>query len=116
MERSELYSKINECGVLPFQYMLYLLDNISVDNPSIVPLLKSRLKSNGRMMKSDWEILINNVDWNNETMSKEIALQWINRCGLNRWEFIQILENIVFTDGSDPVYLITEDNQFIIEE
>lgn len=116
MERSELYSKIDNCGVMPYQYMVYLLNNSHFDNPSIPALLISRLKSTGRLSQSDWILFIEQVTWEENTIPREVALQYVIKCKLNRWEFVQILENIQFTDETNPVYLMTENNQFIIKE
>ena len=79
--KNELINNIHPNCLLSFGYMILWLDNISLLNDpdgSLRQLIKSYLRSNGRLDVEGWNLLLNNAEFEaNSPITKEVALQWI---------------------------------------
>ena len=79
--KNELINNIQPNCLLSFGYMILWLDNISLLNDpdgSLRQLIKSYLRSNGRLDVDGWNLLLNNAEFEaNSPITKEVALQWI---------------------------------------
>ena len=79
--KNELINNIQPNCLLSFGYMILWLDNISLLNDpdgSLRQLIKSYLRSNGRLDVEGWNLLLNNAEFEaNSPITKEVALQWI---------------------------------------
>lgn len=120
MTRQELYNSIDRCGKIPYLTMVYLIQNVTFANESLKVTLLERLgNNNGRFSQSDWLLFFNNVSFlPGSPVTVQTAIDWITgKCNLSQTELRTILEYVVFTDNSEPTYiLLGENNQILISE
>ena len=81
--KNELINNIQPNCLLAFGYMILWLDNISLPNDvdgSLRQVIKSYLRSNGRLDVEGWNLLLENAEFEaNSPITKEVALQWIEQ-------------------------------------
>lgn len=119
MTRQELYNQITPCGNIPYLAMVYLIQNVQMQNESIKVTLIERLSNNnGKFSQSDWLLFFSQVSFlPGAPITIDTVLQWITgKCNLTAVELRTILEYLVFIDGSQPTYLLAENGQILIEE
>lgn len=119
MTRQELYNTISPCGDIPYLAMVYLIQNVQMSNESIKVTLLERLgNNNGKFSQSDWLLFFNNVSFSpGAPISINTVIDWITgKCKLTQIELRTILEYLVFTDGSEPTFLLAQNGQILISE
>ena len=79
--KDELINKIQPNCLLSFTYMALWLDSVILDNDptgAVRQQIKSGLYSGGQLTQQSWELLINNVQFENGApINKAVALNWI---------------------------------------
>lgn len=118
MTRNELYNSITPCGVLPYPIMVYLINNLSFGQEQNRLVMLKRIRQNGTLSNYDWIFLFNSIVFMpNSVIDKDIAKSWLSgKCNLTSIELKIFLENVQFIDGSEPTYLLTENNDLIVSE
>lgn len=119
MTRQELYNQISPCGNIPYLALVYLIQNVSMQNESVKVTLIERLSNNnGKFSQSDWLLFFSQVSFTaGAPVTVNTVLEWITgKCNLTAVELRTILEYIVYTDGSQPTYLLAENGQILIAE
>lgn len=120
MTRQELYNSIDRCGKIPYLTMVYLIQNTDFKNESIKVSLLERLgRNNGQFSQADWLLFFANVSFlTGSPVDISTVQSWImGKCRLSQTELRTILEYLVFTDNTEPTYLLLgENNQILISE
>ena len=118
MTRNELYNKITPCGTLPYPSMVYLIKNVEFAHSGIRELLLKRILHTGQLKQSDWLVFLRNVHYTyNSPIDSEIAESWlIGKCNLTKRELVTLLNYVLFLDGSEPTYVVTELEYLIVPE
>lgn len=119
MTRQELYNQISPCGNIPYLAMVYLIQNVQMQNESVKVTLIERLSNNnGKFSQSDWLLFFSQVSFTTGApVTVNTVLEWITgKCKLTAVELRTILEYLVFIDGSQPTYLLAENGQILISE
>lgn len=119
MTRQELYNSITPCGNIPFLSLVYLIQNVQMQNESIrVTLLERLSNNNGKFSQSDWILFFSQVSFlPGSPVNINTVMEWITgKCNLTAIELRTILEYLVFIDGSQPTYLLAENGQILISE
>ena len=80
--KQELINKIMPNCLLPMYYMITWINNLVFQNEpadTLRQLIISKVKSNGQLLPEGWELLLNNVVFeNNASITPAQALEWIN--------------------------------------
>lgn len=83
--KDELINAIQPDCLLPFQQMILWLDSVVLPNDStgaVRQQIKAGLRSNGNLPQANWELLINNVEFEAlPPINKATALNWIAQQG-----------------------------------
>lgn len=119
MTRQELYNSINVCGDLPYLSLVYLVQNVEFANESLKITLIQRLSANGgKFSQDDWLLFFSQVSFlPGSPITINTVLDWITgKCSLTATELRTILEYLVFSDGTQPTYLMAENEQILISE
>lgn len=99
--------------------MVYLIQNVVFSNESIKVTLLDRLgNNNGMFSQSDWLLFFANVSFiDGSPVNMDTVKSWITgKCSLTQIELRTILEYLVFTDGSEPTFLLAQNGQTLISE
>lgn len=119
MTRQELYNQIDICGNIPYLALVYLIENVQMQNESIkVTLLERLTNNNGKFSQSDWLLFFSQVSFlPGSPINIDTVRDWITgKCSLSAVELRTIIEYLVFLDGSQPTYLLGENGQILIAE
>lgn len=119
MTRQELYNSITPCGDIPYLALVYLVQNVQFANESIKITLLQRLSANnGKFSQNDWLVFFSQVSFRaGSPITIETVRDWITgKCSLSGTELRTILEYLVFIDGTQPTYLMAENEQILISE
>ena len=80
--KQELINKIMPNCLLPMYYMITWINNLVFQNEpadTLRQLIISKVKSNGQLLPEGWELLLNNVVFeNNASITPAQVLEWIN--------------------------------------
>lgn len=120
MTRNELYNRISPCGTLSYWDMVYLIESLDFPaaNEQVRLLLINRIAQNGVLSQQDWLLLAKAVTYRpGSPINANTVEEWlVGKCSLTRDELKLFLEYVGFIDGSQPTYILTQTNDFIIAE
>lgn len=119
MTRNELYNKITPCGKLNYLDMVYLIQNVVYNDPSLMMVFLQRIQQGGQFSRDDWEFFAKSIVFvSGSPINSTTVVSWLeNKCSFSKTELENLLEYVQFTDGSQPTYvLVSEPGEFIIPE
>lgn len=114
-KRNEVYNEISPCGNLSYKGLSYLINNLVFQSPADQLFLIKSIGVSGRFTRNLWEFLIRTCTFEtNPKISRQMALEILHsqNC-FKRFQLIEVLESIQFTQGVPPTYLTNGDNILI---
>lgn len=118
MTRTELYNGITSCGQMSYTALIYAISNTTFSDPSLQLLLLGRVSQVARLSREDWILFAKSVTYQSGSpITGDTVASWLaSKNCLTAVELKTWLNYIVFTDSSEPTYLLTESGDIVLAE